>query len=152
MMNIEEFYNVIRTDKDPVDFATIKQVDSGTRYFLDIFKKHGNKDFFWSWNWSAFFVPTTFGFYRKLYMFWGLKMLVFLIAAILVGILTESESIAFYVMYFSIFCVQRIFFASIANSLYINKITKKYKKDKQYRLKPTTAGGFCGFLIVPGWF
>jgi cellulose synthase/poly-beta-1,6-N-acetylglucosamine synthase-like glycosyltransferase len=151
-MNIEAFYNVIRTDKDPVDFATIKQADRGTRYFLDIFKKHGNKDFFLSWNWAAFFAPTTFGFYRKLYLFWGLKMLVFVIAAILVGILTEKKTIAFYVMFFSIFFVQRIIFASIANSLYINKITKKYKKDKRYRLKPTTAGGLCGFLIVPGWF
>ena len=75
-MTIEEFYNVIRLDTDPIDFTTLKQeapggyysekeayysepedkvVDNGTACYLNVCKQHGNKNFFWSWNWVAFF-------------------------------------------------------------------------------------------------
>lgn len=165
-MNIEEFYTVIRRDTDPGDFLTIEQditgvfysksqdinLDKGTAYFLNVFKNHGNKGFFWSWNWAAFLVPTAFAFYRKLYILWVLKWAVLLISFLLTPSVSSTRSIVVSVMLYITYGVQKIFFASIADSLYINKITQMFNKDKQYRLKPSTAAGVCGLLLIPGLF
>ena len=172
-MKIEEFYTVIRRDIDPVDFSTIKQeapgshysekevyysesedkvVDNGTAYYLNVFKKHGNKGFFWSWNWAAFLVPTTFSFYRKIYLFWGLKWVIFLISAIFIGSVCEANTDAYKVMLWTIYILQKIFFASVANSLYLRKITKMLLLNKRYRLTPSTTAGWCGLLLIPGLY
>lgn len=165
-MNIEEFYTVIRRDTDPVDFSTIKQdstgryysesencnVDYGTAYYINVFKKHGNKDFFWSWNWAALLASTTFAFYRKLYILWGLKWAVLLISTLLIDFVISTTSVSFNVVLYITYGVQKIFFATVADSLYIKKISKMFNKDKQYRLRPSTAAGVCGLLLIPGLF
>jgi hypothetical protein len=161
-MTIEEFYNVIRRDSDPGDFLTIQQdiagvfysksqeisLDNGTAYYLNVFKKHGDKKFFWSWNWAAFFAPTTFSFYRKIYFFWFLKW-----ACIITIFALQEISMDVAGVLFAVYMpAQRIYFAMAANSMCVQKVKQRFSENKDARMQPSTAGGVCGLLLIPGLF
>lgn len=165
-MTIEEFYNIIRRDFDPIEFKNLKQeskalyyseveektVDMGTAYWLNIFKKHGQKGFFWSWNWAALFFPTTFSFYRRIYILWVLKWICLLGVIFVISILGINEANLKSTIVISILPVSRIFFASIANTLYLRKVNQIYNEDKSNRLQPSVLAGFLGICLIPGLF